>query len=247
LVAKLSIYRFHFIKWIEILENAIKDENKAKLLNHMNNLSQQRAKNSPSPPLDGSRKQSTAKSEPDQVSFELEMAKLGRHGAGGSGGKKRPTSIVKPEQGESFKVRFLGSMSVRSDRGNEYINETIRQVMATRAAQNVFKLSEFTLVVNMESLNLFKPPSVEYSTLTNEPVSSLSNEEEQLMTQFDVADLAFWCVHRENERLFGFIIKEKQFKFSCLVFESDVNAARICEAITKATQLAFQLLVVSFH
>ncbi len=216
------------------MENAIVDDNKAKILNHMNNLANSQQRASPPPTNVVSRPSDLPAT--GRVSFELETAKIGRS-------KNKSARIAKPELGDSFKVRFLGSASVHSDKGNEHIHATIRQVMATRAAQNIFKLSEFTLVVNAESLSLFKAPQTEYSTATNQPVSSLSNEEEQLMTQFDVADLAFWSTHRENERLFGFIIKEKQFKFACLVFESDVSGVKICEAITKATQLAFQLLV----
>ena len=199
----------------------------------------------PSPKLPHSKSQTgSSKSDTPRVSFELEALKTINNN---NQIKRTGKSVVKPEQGDSYKVRFLGLMNVKSDKGNEYINETIRQVMATRAEQNVFKLSEFTLVINIESLNLFKAPSTEISTATNQPISSLRNEEEQLMVLFDLADLAFWSTHRENERLFGFIIKEKHFKFSCLVFESDVNSSRICESITKATQLAYQLLVVIFY
>ena len=221
-------------EWIKILENAIKDENKTKLQNHMNNLHilSNKSKSS-SPPASNK----AGKHENLKVNFELEAS---------VNDKRKMNAIAKPQQGDSFKVRFLGSMLVKSDKGNEYINETIRQVMATRAEQNVFKLSEFNLVVNMESLNLFKVPSAEAASTdstTSQPISSLNNEEDLLLTQFDLADLAFWSMHRENERLFGFIIKEKNFKFSCHVFESDINSTKICEAITKATQSAYQLLV----
>ncbi len=211
---------------MRILENAIKDENKSKIQSHMNNLTARLPSRTSPQRRMVAEKQTT-------VSFELDTSRANT--------KKSFCSISasKPEQGDSFKVRFLGSMAVKSDKGNEYINETIRQVMATRAEQNVFKLSEYNLVVNVDALNLFKMPNVDQSTQ-----SSLHNEEDLLAVQFDLTDLAFWSSHKDNERLFGFIIKEKNFKFLCHVFESDINSALICESITKATQLAYQLLVV---
>ncbi len=205
------------------------DDNKAKIQSHMSSLASSQQRTSP-PETAATRPNALP---PGRVSFELETAHLGR------------SKSMRPAHGDSFKVRFLGSTSVHSDKGNGHINASIRQVMAARAEQSMFKLSEFTLVVNAESLSLFGAPRTEYSAATNQPVSSLSDEEAQLATQFDVADLAFWSTHRENERLFGLIVREKQFKFACLVFESDVSAVRVCESITQATQLAFQLLVVS--
>jgi DCC-interacting protein 13 alpha len=147
--------------------------------------------------------------------------------------------MIKPEQGENFKVRFLGSVHVRADRGNEYINEAIRQIMAARANQNIFKSSEFELIVNSESISLFSPLSgIEKK---DEVVSS----DELLKARFDLENLAFWSPHRENQRLFGFIVKEsnQSLKFICHVFESDVDSTLICESINKATQDAFKLLV----
>lgn len=221
-------------QWVKILENAIKDDNKAKLMNHMNNLANK---------INASMRTSESRQSLDlpKISFDLNScnSKPSIKSNDVSTGK-----LFKPELGDLFKVRFLGYMRVKSDRGNEYINETIRRVMAERANQNVFKLTEFNLVVNVESLSLFKIQSESGDDQEKPVASTLTNEEHQLAAYFDLADLAFWCSHRENERLFGFIIKEKQFKFGCLVFESDINSSKICDAITKATQLAYQLLVV---
>ena len=146
--------------------------------------------------------------------------------------------LSKPQQGDSFKVRFLGSMNVKADKGNEYINDTIRQMMGSRAARNIFKLSEFTLVINSESISLFSiPPDAQPMT------------EDLIVAKFEINELAFWCSHKDNERLFGFIIKEpdNSLKFICHVFESDVNSLAICDAITQATQLAYQLLIVNIN
>ena len=147
-------------------------------------------------------------------------------------------SLSKPQQGESFRVRFLGSMNVKADKGNEYINETIRQVMGSRAAHNIFKLSEFTLVINSESISLFKIPS------DAQPMT-----EDLIVAKFEINELAFWCTHKDNERLFGFIIKEpdNSLKFICHVFESDASSSSICDALTQATQLAYQLLIVNIN
>ena len=151
--------------------------------------------------------------------------------------KPSAKSISKPQQGDSFKVRFLGSMNVKADRGNDYINETIRRVMGARASHNVFKLSEFNIVINSESISLFSVPSDKDAEKMTEDL---------LSAKFEISELAFWCPHKDNERLFGFIIKEpnQSLRFKCHVFESDVNSTVICETITQATKIAFQLLIV---
>jgi len=141
------------------------------------------------------------------------------------------------QQGDSFKVRFLGSMNVRSDKGNDCINDTIRQVMGTRAVHNIFQSSEFTLLVNSESLSLF-------SISSDKDAQQMT--EDLLVAKFEINELAFWCSHKDNEKLFGFIIKEpnQSLKFVCHVFESDVNSSLVCDSLTQATQLAYQLLIV---
>lgn len=161
------------------------------------------------------------------------------------------SSIAKPQQGDTYKVRFLGSMNVRSDRGNEYIQETIRNVMGARAKHNIFKLSEYNLIINSESISLFSVPASAEKSEAEAGQSKLDIKHEDtvydlLKAKFKINDLAFWCSHPDNERLFGFIIKEytNSVKFVCHVFESDVNSSIICDSITKATKLAFQLLVV---
>ena len=133
-------------------------------------------------------------------------------------------------------------MNVKADKGNEYIHDTIRQVMASRAKQNIFKMNEYNLIVNIESLSLFSMPESD-----KEPKSEQSKD--LMKARFDIGDLAFWASHEENQRLFGFIIKERSnasVKFLCLVFESDVNSGQICDSITNSAKLAYQLLVVSY-
>lgn len=117
-------------------------------------------------------------------------------------------------------------MNVKADRGNEYIHDTIRQVMAERARKNIFKMNQLKLLI------------------TNDSLAFYDDSVTQLKCEFSLNDIAFWSTHRENNRLFGFIMKEKkQLKFHCHVFESDVNSDQICESITKSTQIAFKNLI----
>lgn len=216
-------------EWITILENAIKDENKSKLQSFINN-NKQIADNLLNART--SRSGSLSNAEP---TFELKESFMSDKGA---------NKIAKPQQGDVYKVRFLGSMNVKADKGNEYIHETIRQVMASRAQKNIFKMLEFNFIVNMESLSLFSVPGEEQE----QPKSEHSNKD-LLKARFDIGDLAFWATHSENQRLFGFIIKEKtptNVKFVCLVFESDVNSCQIMDSISNSAKLAYQLLIVSF-
>nr|XP_022299272.1 DCC-interacting protein 13-alpha-like isoform X3 [Crassostrea virginica] len=131
---------------------------------------------------------------------------------------------------ESFVVRFLGSMEVTTDRGEKLVHETMRQIMAARAIHNVFKMTESRLVVSSECMRLIDPA-------TN-----------TLRTQFALADISFWAAHPENTRLFGFITRTKapeatHSSFSCHVFECNISAEEICQAIGTATKLAFQALM----
>ncbi|XP_060079212.1 DCC-interacting protein 13-alpha-like isoform X2 [Ylistrum balloti] len=131
---------------------------------------------------------------------------------------------------ESFLVRFLGSMEVKSDRGEPLVHETMRQIMAARAIHNVFRMTESRLVVSSECMRLIDPG-------TN-----------NVRTQFSLADISFWSAHHENNRLFGFITRTKApgaaiSTFACHVFECNVSAEEICQAIGTATKLAFQAIM----
>ncbi|XP_021370338.1 DCC-interacting protein 13-alpha-like isoform X1 [Mizuhopecten yessoensis] len=135
---------------------------------------------------------------------------------------------------ESFLVRFLGSMEVKSDRGDSLVHETMRQIMAARAIHNVFRMTESRLVVSSECMRLIDPG-------TN-----------NVRTQFNLADISFWAAHHENNRLFGFITRTKApgaaiSTFACHVFECNVSAEEICQAIGTATKLAFQAIMERKH
>jgi hypothetical protein len=124
-------------------------------------------------------------------------------------------------------MRFLGSMSVNADKGNQYIHETIRSIMAERAKKDKFKMQQLSVEITEKSLNLLEASSEE-------------------LYEFNLSNIAFWSTHNENNRLFGFIVKdEKNFmKFFCHVFECDFDASTtICKSIDKATQIAFKKLL----
>lgn len=127
---------------------------------------------------------------------------------------------------ESFLVRFLGSMEVKQDRGEQLVHETIRQIMAARAIHNVFKMTESRMVVSSECMRLIEP----------------SNNTVRI--QFALEDISFWAAHHENNRLFGFITRNKgEGSYACHVFECNVSAEEICQAIGTATKMAFHALM----
>lgn len=127
---------------------------------------------------------------------------------------------------ESFLVRFLGSMEVKQDRGEKLVHETIRQIMAARAIHNVFKMTESRMVVSSECMRLIEP----------------SNN--TIRIQFALEDISFWAAHHENNRLFGFITRNKgEGSYACHVFECNVSAQEICQAISTATKMAFHALM----
>ncbi|XP_053377030.1 DCC-interacting protein 13-alpha-like isoform X2 [Mercenaria mercenaria] len=127
---------------------------------------------------------------------------------------------------ESFLVRFLGSMEVKQDRGEKLVHETIRQIMAARAIHNVFKMTESRMIVSSECMRLIEP----------------SNN--TVRVQFALEDISYWAAHHENNRLFGFITRNKgEGSYACHVFECNVSAAEICNAIGTATKMAFHALM----
>ncbi|XP_041348368.1 DCC-interacting protein 13-alpha-like isoform X2 [Gigantopelta aegis] len=130
---------------------------------------------------------------------------------------------------QNFTVRFLGSMEVQTDRGEQLVHSTIRQIMAARAIHNVFKMTESRLLVTNESMRLIDPD-------TN-----------TTRVEFALADISFWTSHPENNRLFGFITRSRNESgtpsFACHVFEGNTSSEEICQAISTATKIAFQALM----
>ncbi|KAK2151697.1 hypothetical protein LSH36_354g02021 [Paralvinella palmiformis] len=132
---------------------------------------------------------------------------------------------------QTFNVRFLGSMAVRTDRGEQLIHETIRQIMAARAIHNVFKMTESLLIVSNEAMRLVDPAT------------------KSIRSEFLLEDISYWAVHKENKRLFGFISRTRSGEegghptFACHVFECNTTGEEICQAIHQATKVAYQVLM----
>lgn len=168
-----------------------------------------------------------------EIRFELDLGPMVQN---------QDNSDSNLDQGESFKVRFLGSMDVKSDKGNEYITETVRKVILARADQNIFNLSEFEMVINPKFVSLYK-----ISQSGEDKTSKLNNIDDLPSAKFKLDNIGYWAWFPDNERLFGIIVKDRAqtLKLSCHVFESDISSKTICDTITKATQDAFRELVVS--
>lgn len=140
---------------------------------------------------------------------------------------------------QNFTVRFLGSMEVKNDRGEQLVHNTIRQIMAARAIHNVFKMTESTMSVTSEGIRLIDPSS------------------NTVRVEFTLQDVSFWAAHAENNRLLGFITRNRinspttatakgsppSFSFACHVFETNSTSEDICQAIKQATTIAFQAIM----
>lgn len=206
-------FDYNLIKWIISLQIAINDDTRVKL-----QMAQNSRKNTP-----------ILTEDKNQVKFELNELLA-------SDNSKEDSQKTY----DSFTVRFLGSMNVKYNDKNktEYINETIRNVMAARAQNNLFKLNEFNLVIKSNMIYLSKSVQTDNSTARFDAI-----EDEVIKAKFKLTDLAVWSPHKDNKRLFGFISKDsnQSLKFTCYVFESDIDSISICSSITKVNELAFQM------
>lgn len=132
---------------------------------------------------------------------------------------------------EVYPVRFMGTMQVKKDRGDQVVYETIRQIMAARAIHNIFKMSESHLVVTHEFLKVLDP--------SHQAVRAI----------FPLEDISFWTTHRDNKRLLGFITRTRsenieQATFHCHVFEVQTSAEEICGALTTAANIALNKIMI---
>ncbi|XP_033647921.1 DCC-interacting protein 13-alpha-like isoform X2 [Asterias rubens] len=132
---------------------------------------------------------------------------------------------------QMYVLRFLGSMEVGRDKGLDVVMDTIRKIMAARAIHNVFKMTELNIVVTSNYIRL------------------LDSAKQVIKAHHDIQDVSFWAAHQENKRLFAFISSTKtmgtrlQAQFMCHVFESDVMADEICQALRIAADIAFQSML----
>lgn len=129
---------------------------------------------------------------------------------------------------EAFTVRFLGSMQVPCDRGDQLVCETMRLILAARMAHNVFKMAESHMVVSQKELRILDP------------------SHQAVRACFPLADVSFWTVHKENNRLLGFITinpGEGPPTYRCHVFEVNTSAEEVCTALSVAANIALKALM----
>lgn len=129
---------------------------------------------------------------------------------------------------EAFTVRFLGSMQVPCDRGDQLVCETMRLILAARMAHNVFKMAESHMVVSQKELRILDP------------------SHQAVRACFPLADVSFWTVHKENNRLLGFITiaaGEGPPTYRCHIFEVHTSAEEVCNALSVAANIALKALM----
>ncbi|XP_051889369.1 DCC-interacting protein 13-beta isoform X2 [Pristis pectinata] len=118
-----------------------------------------------------------------------------------------------------FTVRFLGSIETRTDQDNEVIYETMRQVLAARAIHNVFRMTEFQMVVSSRKLRFVDPHT--QNTKISIPLS----------------EVPLCATHQDNKRLIGFVARtpdsgsEIKASLSCCIFETNDDGNEICSVI----------------
>ncbi|XP_072328049.1 DCC-interacting protein 13-beta isoform X2 [Scyliorhinus torazame] len=118
-----------------------------------------------------------------------------------------------------FTVRFLGSIEARTDQSNELIYETMRQVLATRAIHNVFRMTEFQMVVSSQDLRFIDPQT------------------QITKASFSLNDVTLYATHEDNKRLIGFVarvsdsLSESKALLNCCIFETNDDGDEICSII----------------
>lgn len=149
----------------------------------------------------------------------------------------------------SHPMRFMGSMLVGEDRGEKLVQETIRQIMASRAIHNVFRSPECHLNITTRHLDLI------------DEESSTTEGRKSIMAHFDLSNIAFWMAHKENDRLFAFISRTGTAvaaatvaaeggdapEFRCHVFESSASASQVGEILSEATKAAYEEYLASMQ
>ncbi|XP_078409883.1 DCC-interacting protein 13-beta isoform X1 [Cetorhinus maximus] len=118
-----------------------------------------------------------------------------------------------------FTVRFLGSIEAITDQNDELIYETMRQVLAARAIHNVFRMTEFQMVVSSRELRFVDPQT------------------QITKASFALSDVTLYATHQDNKRLIGFVARApdslSQHKAlpNCYIFETNDDGVKICSII----------------
>ncbi|XP_032895263.1 DCC-interacting protein 13-beta isoform X1 [Amblyraja radiata] len=136
-------------------------------------------------------------------------------------GESCPEKDATPEDSllhQVFTVRFLGSIETKTDQGDEVIYETMRQVLAARAIHNVFRMTEYQMVVSSRRLRFIDPQT-------------------QNTISFPLSDVPLSASHQDNKRLIGFVARapdlhmENGASLNCCIFETNDDGNEICSII----------------
>ncbi|KAM7300838.1 putative dip13 beta [Ixodes scapularis] len=105
----------------------------------------------------------------------------------------------------------------------------MRHILAARMAHNVFKMTESHMVVTQKELRIMDP------------------SHQAVRAVFPLADVSFWTIHKENNRLLGFITMSASGDgprtYRCHVFEAHTSAEEICSALSIAANIALKALM----
>ncbi|XP_062928303.1 DCC-interacting protein 13-beta isoform X1 [Mobula hypostoma] len=141
-------------------------------------------------------------------------------------GKSDPDADTAPEDlllHQVFTVRFLGSIEITTDQDSEVIYETMRQVLAARAIHNIFRMTEFQMVVSSRTLRFIDP----YTQNTK--------------ISFPLSELSLSATHQDNKRLIGFVARspetESKAMLNCCIFETNNDGNEICSVIDLGRRL----------
>ncbi|PAA68024.1 hypothetical protein BOX15_Mlig013367g2 [Macrostomum lignano] len=138
-------------------------------------------------------------------------------------------TVVDSKFSVNYSVRFTGSMEVPGDRGDALVARTIRQILTARAVHNIFKSTDYNLIVSDRGIWLIEPQS------------------KLIRCEFLLEDISFWASHAENTRLLGLICRSRAVDdgnlFACFTFECDSAAEQVCASIRQATRIAYQAFV----
>ncbi|XP_047740527.1 uncharacterized protein LOC108683012 [Hyalella azteca] len=150
-------------------------------------------------------------------------------------------------EGQAFDAAFLGSMPVNVATGPvTVISEVIRRVMSARAHHNLFSSTPVVLTV-----------ATPYLTVTGRQDLAEHPDSNCYRQRYKLTALTGWCTHRENPRLFGYVVRgvsslqcwvyhvtppRRLFGYvvrgvsslQCWVYQCDDDASRVCRAITIA-------------
>ncbi|XP_072097782.1 DCC-interacting protein 13-beta isoform X1 [Mobula birostris] len=141
-------------------------------------------------------------------------------------GKSDPDTDTAPEDlllHQVFTVRFLGSIEITTDQDSEVIYETMRQVLAARAIHNIFRMTEFQMVVSSRTLRFIDP----YTQNTK--------------ISFPLSEVSLSATHQDNKRLIGFVARspetESKAMLNCCIFETNNDGNEICSVIDLGRKL----------